>query len=439
MISRILRSRTTIGIVSAALGASVVGGFALAAIPQSVTTQITTCYPKTGATKTLRVIDYQAGQRCTATENTLSWQANGLHWRGAWSAATLYAKHDVVASGGSSYVAVLGGVNHAPPNATYWAVLAAQGPPGPVGRAGSGVPGLTAEEIGSLRWDLDSVRPAEVPIGPSPTAVGFDGSTIWVADSVANTVSRVERSSNSVSAVVEVGQQPTSIAFDGSFIWVANSAGNSISRIDPSSAVVTATVETPTPYDVAFDGTSIWVANYSTGTVTKVNPTTALVESTIGVSAVNNPRSLAYDGDYLWVGANESLIKVDPVAGVVAATLAVPGVHTDTLFDGDLLWTNDYTLSRIFAIDPRQDLIAMELGVGSVPHALAFDGKRLWIAAYGSGQVFRCDLALSCENTMTPVTRGTSQPFSFYGMAFDGANIWVSDNGAGTVRKLRGA
>jgi len=110
-----------------------VGGFALAAIPQSVTTQITTCYPKTGATKTLRVIDYQAGQRCTAGENTLSWQANGLHWRGAWSSSTLYAKHDVVASGGSSYVAIAGGVSHAPPNPTYWAVLAAQGPVGPAG------------------------------------------------------------------------------------------------------------------------------------------------------------------------------------------------------------------------------------------------------------------------------------------------------------------
>lgn len=137
MFGRIFRSRVTVGVVSAGLAASVVGGFALAAIPQSVTTQITTCYPKTGATKVLRVIDYQSGQRCTASENTLSWQANGMHWRGAWSSATAYAKHDVVASGGSSYVAVVGGVNHAPPNSTYWAVLAAQGPAGPAGPQGA--------------------------------------------------------------------------------------------------------------------------------------------------------------------------------------------------------------------------------------------------------------------------------------------------------------
>lgn len=128
MLGRLFRSRVTVGIVCAALGASIAGGIALAAIPQSVTTQITTCYPKTGATKTLRVIDYQAGQRCTASENTLSWQANGLHWRGAWSATTPYAKHDVVTNDGSSYVAVLGGANHVPPNATYWAVLATKSP-----------------------------------------------------------------------------------------------------------------------------------------------------------------------------------------------------------------------------------------------------------------------------------------------------------------------
>jgi hypothetical protein len=66
-----------IGVVALLVGASAAGGLAWATIPNSTSGVITVCFSKTLATKTLRVIDAQAGQKCTVSESTLSWQANG--------------------------------------------------------------------------------------------------------------------------------------------------------------------------------------------------------------------------------------------------------------------------------------------------------------------------------------------------------------------------
>jgi hypothetical protein len=63
----------------------------------------------------------------------------GLKWRGAWTTATGYAAADAVSSAGSSYVCILGhtsGAGNAPPNATYWNLMAAQGATGSTGATG---------------------------------------------------------------------------------------------------------------------------------------------------------------------------------------------------------------------------------------------------------------------------------------------------------------
>jgi hypothetical protein len=63
-----------VGAVAAAL--VVGGGVAVAAIPSTSTGNITGCVLKT--TGAARIIDYQAGKRCKATENSLNWAQQGV-------------------------------------------------------------------------------------------------------------------------------------------------------------------------------------------------------------------------------------------------------------------------------------------------------------------------------------------------------------------------
>src|SRR5207344_569174 len=58
-------------------------------------------------------------------------------WRGDWSAALTYAASDAVGHGGASYVCRLGNTGQAPPNATYWDLMAQKGDPGAAGATGA--------------------------------------------------------------------------------------------------------------------------------------------------------------------------------------------------------------------------------------------------------------------------------------------------------------
>ncbi len=60
-------------------------------------------------------------------------------FRNAWSSAIAYAVGDAVSLAGSSYIATASNINHTPPNASFWGVLAqlgASGAPGAVGGVG---------------------------------------------------------------------------------------------------------------------------------------------------------------------------------------------------------------------------------------------------------------------------------------------------------------
>lgn len=70
-----------------------------------------------------------------------------LSIKGAWSSATSYNVGDVVSLNGTSYVAVASSTNQSPPNATYWAVLAAKGDTGATGPTGPGYGGTSTTSL----------------------------------------------------------------------------------------------------------------------------------------------------------------------------------------------------------------------------------------------------------------------------------------------------
>lgn len=63
-------------------------------------------------------------------------QIIGLVPKGAWSGATAYVAGDAVTSNGSSYRCKLAHTNQAPPNVTYWDLLASKGDTGATGAQG---------------------------------------------------------------------------------------------------------------------------------------------------------------------------------------------------------------------------------------------------------------------------------------------------------------
>src|SRR3954462_3109216 len=79
------------------------GALAQAAIPNSSTKMISTCYATSNGA--MRVIDRQAGASCTASEKLLEFNQIGMRWRSAYVRTTAYALNDAVSYNGSSYIA----------------------------------------------------------------------------------------------------------------------------------------------------------------------------------------------------------------------------------------------------------------------------------------------------------------------------------------------
>jgi YVTN family beta-propeller protein len=104
-------------------------------------------------------------------------------------------------------------------------------------------------------WDWDSIQRFNsdgtfdmtfTPAGmnnPRGVAITPTDNNVWVANSFANTVSRLDNNGVLV-ATVPVGAQPTGVAVDANGkVWVTNLDSHSVMRIDPATNAVELTVE----------------------------------------------------------------------------------------------------------------------------------------------------------------------------------------------------
>jgi len=128
-----MRRRLVLTVAALAVVIGVAAGISWAAIPDS-SGAYTGCYSTTSSpVGRLRVIDPSAGQTCAAGEVQISWNQQGINWRGTWSSSKAYKRDDAVVHSGTSYIAVAANTNQAPPNTTYWNVLAQKGKTGTPG------------------------------------------------------------------------------------------------------------------------------------------------------------------------------------------------------------------------------------------------------------------------------------------------------------------
>ncbi len=209
--------------------------------------------------------------------------------------------------------------------------------------------------------------------GGASIAVG--SGAIWVVDTSAGAVTRIDPARNRVSATIRVGSNPIGVAVGANAVWVADErtsggatiAVDSLSRIDPATNVVAATIAVDHgPSPILFVAGAVWVANDADGTVWGIDPLTNSVtriqlELPVGAEVV--PAAAALDGGWLWVidsHTGELVViapgppkgtkpSVDPTTARVVERLVVQGIapgsaperlRSMTFLDG-VLWVSD--------------------------------------------------------------------------------------------------
>jgi YVTN family beta-propeller protein len=197
---------------------------------------------------------------------------------------------------------------------------------GPTTRVGNAVPGdpaAVATQGGSV-WIAPSygalsrlnaatrkvVRQIDPNAGPAAIAVGGDGA-IWLTDTEANNVIRVDPTG--VPTPTPVGNGPTGIAVGESDVWVADSLDDTVKRIDPATHSVTTTIQVGrSPAGVAVGDGSVWVANSGDGTVTRIDPRTNKPLATITVGG--SPQAITIADGRAWVTVDAQTIKPSELA-----------------------------------------------------------------------------------------------------------------------------
>jgi YVTN family beta-propeller protein len=179
----------------------------------------------------------------------------------------------------------------------------------PIGNVESGGPGFVATRGGAV-WVapssglLSRLRPRsgrvirQIDPNARPTAIAIGRDAIWMIDSEANTVVRVDPTG--VLTTIGVGRKPGGIAVGAGAIWVTDTLGDSVVRIDPELRAVTSTIPVGEgPTNIAVGAGSVWVANSRDGTVTRIEPAAGRPVETIKVGG--SPHGLAIANGHVWV------------------------------------------------------------------------------------------------------------------------------------------
>jgi DNA-binding beta-propeller fold protein YncE len=269
------------------------------------------------------------------------------------------------------------------------------------------------------------VKGPPVRVGDSPTAVAAGGGSLWVANTGAETVSRVDpRSARTVGAPIAVGEDPRAIAVGAGFVWVANFGDRTVSRIDPHSG---RTVGEPiavggAPTDIVVGHGFAFVATERDRVVRLNARTGAVAGAPIRVRA-GGP--LALSGNFLWVAdrMDGTMRSVQTSNGVVAGGPIVVGREPADLVAGpDGIWVSlagDGVVKRIVSTANGPSLRTVR--TGGRPEFMVLRRHDLWVTDRDSESVLRIDAASAARRG--GAVRVPEDPA---GIAVAAGRVWVA-------------
>jgi YVTN family beta-propeller protein len=344
------------------------------------------------------------------------------------------------------------------------------------GFAGSDPP-KRIEENTLAAIDAKSAKLAsETPVGNRPTAVASGLGSVWVANSVDGTVSRIEPnreerpviripgtpggiaagegavwvtdatghglsqispdSNTVVRDDIAVGNGAGAVAVGEDAVWVANTLDGTVSRVDPRRGVQTDVVHVAgRPEALVVGAGSIWVANGDTASVSRIDVTKRVVIQTIPVG--NGPRAIAIDEDAVWVAnsLDGTVSKISATSGSVIRVASVAPAVSSLAASGGAIWAASPSAGKVFRIDRENADVVDTIEMGSSPAALAAAGDTIWASAVPPatrhrGGTLVVSSYLSGCNCLDPAFAWQSDAWRVLSTMYDGLVAYRKTGGA---------
>jgi ABC-type transport system substrate-binding protein/class 3 adenylate cyclase len=271
---------------------------------------------------------------------------------------------------------------------------------------------------------------------PGGLAVGEDA--VWVTDATGHTLSQISPDSNTVVREdIAVGNGAGAIAVGEGAVWVANTLDGTVSRVDPERGVETDVVRVAgRPDALAVGARSIWVANGDTASVSRIDPGKRLVVQTIPVG--NGPRGITLDGGTVWVAnaLDGTVSKIAAATGTVSQVGAVAAGVSSIAISGGAVWASSPPAGKVFRIDRGTAQVTDAIEMGTSPSALAAGtGDTLWAAALSPtsrhrGGTLLVSAYLSGCNCLDPAFAWQSDAWRALSILYDGLVTYRKTSGA---------
>jgi len=240
-----------------------------------------------------------------------------------------------------------------------------------------------------------------IDVGGAPIALAFGAGSLWVADGDGRRVAQVDPGSNKVLQRIEAANAPRSLALAEGALWVVSGADGGVYRVDLEGGRAPRAVPIgPKATALAAGAGALWVASEEAGTVTRVNPRTGAVITSIGVG--NAPSALAVGQGAVWVvnRTDGTLSRIDPRRDAQSALVPVGADPTGVAVGEGRVWVAGGEEGTVVQVDPDGARVVGRLDTGSSPSALAVAGGSVWTAAVAPeaahrGGTLRADLPTS--------------------------------------------
>lgn len=283
----------------------------------------------------------------------------------------------------------------------------------------------SADSVGFIGADAKRVS-AQVAVTGAPTEVAYGDGAVWVVNSSANSVTRVDPSSHSVVQTIAVGADPAGDAVGGGSVWVANHDANTVSRISPESNTVVQTIRVGAgPVAVAYGAGSVWVTNSYDRTLTRIDPATGTPATPIHTNAVG--RGVVFGNGVVWVTdeAANRIVGVDPATNSVAATRTVGAGPTAIAYGLGSIWVVNALDGTVSRVDATTLAVPSAISVPGGPTAISVASGSVWVSAEFASRVYRIDPVRGIIAGSTAIGNRPE------GLAATDSGVWVAVQAAG--------
>jgi YVTN family beta-propeller protein len=258
------------------------------------------------------------------------------------------------------------------------------------GDDGTGLAIIDANTVGVIDAAGGGIM-AQYSVGRDPGAIAAGAGSVWVANRLDGTVSRITRARREV-VPIPVGGEPTGLAYGAGSLWVADGQGRKVTQLDPQQNKIVHQYEVGNAaVAVAVGSGAVWVASAVDATVARIDLTSGKVPKRIEVGG--RPSALAAGAGAIWVASEEtaSIIRLDPRSGTPLASVPVGNGPSGVAVGTNAVWVANRRDGTVSRIDPDTDKATDLVPVGREPRAIAVDRNGVWVANAGDGTVMRID------------------------------------------------